>query len=322
MRNERKYKILSLLTVLLSVLLLGNCAREYWRMETAVYRHQEEWVLKGARVYAQNCVQCHGPRGEGIIGMPLNRKIYQVDYTTPAGKDYYNMIYQAIELGRPGNSDHFQWEKTPDGRWISYSAMPAWGKSVGGPLDEDYLKALTLFIMKPGGEQWYLVGTGSADEWDPSTAPYAPSNYTVGEDGLLPLPDSQVSPEVNAAGKALLRNIAKTTCLSCHTLGGRGTPIGPDLSRVGAWGVDQAFLEQWIKYAAPNPAATDPADRDAVPHDKRMPVYWSANRANIGPELNLKDAIISEGPYQMPRFKDRLTDQEIAIIAEYLMGLK
>lgn len=321
MRNERKYRIISLITILLAVLLLGNCAREYWRMETAVYRHQEEWVLKGARVYAQNCVQCHGPRGEGVIGMPLNRKEFQVDYESPAGKDIYNMIYHTLEFGRKGNDQHTQWEKAPDGRWISYSTMPSWGRSSGGPYDEDYLKAIALFIMKPGGEQWFLVGTGNSEEWDPTTAPYQKPNFAVDENGEIPLPDAEgLSPERNASAKTLMRNLSKSQCLTCHIVGGRGAAIGPDLTRVGSWGVDQAFLEEWIKYASPDP--NDTQRPEAIPHDQRMPTYWSANRAVIGPELDLRDAVVSEGPYFMPRFKGRLTDDEISLIAEYLMGLK
>ncbi len=322
MRNERKYKIISLLTMLLALLLLGNFAREYWRMETAVYRQHEEYVLKGARVYAQNCVQCHGPRGEGVIGIPLNRSELKADYTSPAGKEVYNMIFETIRRGRPGNSDHFQWEKAPDGRWISYTEMPAWSKEYGGPLDDDYIKALTLFIMKEDGSQWALIGTGSADEYDPSTAPFQKPNYDVDENGEIPLPDSEgLSAERNAAAKALLRNLGKSQCLTCHTIGSRGSYIGPDLSKVGSWGIDKEFLMNWIKFANVNPNAPDEW-KNGMPHDKRMPVYWMANRAIKGTEPTYEDTIVSEGPYYMPSFYGRLTDEEIELIADYLLGLK
>lgn len=314
MRNERKYRIISLLTVVLSVLLLGNCFREPWRMDSSVYRQHEEYVLKGAKVYAENCVQCHGPRGEGVTGMPLNRKVFQVDYESPAGKEIYNMIYATLDRGRPGNSEHFQWEKTPNGYWISYSTMPPWGRDNGGPLDNDYLKALALFIMKADGTQWDLIG-------DEEKAPIPRAKLDPDETGKIPLPTPQGVPaDVTASAQALLRNLGKSQCLTCHKIGSSGGYVGPDLTRVGSWGIDQAFLEEWIKYAAPNEA--DKVRPQAMPHDRRMPVYWSANRATLGPNLNLEDKIISEGPYAMPRFKDRLTDAEIAILAQYLMGLK
>jgi mono/diheme cytochrome c family protein len=314
-RNERKYKILTLFAVLLSVLLFGNCFREYFRMEAAVERQHTEYVLKGAKTYAENCAQCHGPRGEGVIGMPLNRKVFQVDYQSPAGKQVYDMLTQTLRQGRKGNDQHFEWRKTPDGHFISYTTMPAWHKDFGGPLDDDYIKALVLFIMNPDGSQWDLVG-------DPEVAPFQPADLSKDEKtGEIPLPDSNVDAATNAAAKALLRNVQKSQCLSCHTIGTRGGKIGPDLSHVGSWGIDQTFLENWIKYAnVPQPKDAD--QTPAMPHDQRMPVYWSANRATASPELNLKDKVVSEGPYFMPRFKGKLTDEEISILAKYLLGLK
>jgi mono/diheme cytochrome c family protein len=312
-RNERKYKIISLLTTLLAVLLLGNCFREYFRMEAAVDRQHEEYVQKGAKTYAANCASCHGPRGEGIIGMPLNRKAYQVDYETPAGKDVYNMLQQTIRQGRPGNDAHPEWKVVSGTDKISYTTMPSWGRDFGGPLDDDYVKALALFIMNPDASQWQIVG-------DEAIAPFPDpglSQYTKPED--IPVATSE-NKDVDAAGKALLRNVGKTQCLACHTIGSAGGKIGPDLTHVGSWGVDQTYLENWIKYPSPNPA--DKEHPEAIAHDVRMPVYWSANRATRQPDLNLTQKVISEGPYYMPRFKGKLTDDEIATIAKFLMGLK
>ncbi|MDF2627993.1 MAG: hypothetical protein K0R39_1824 [Symbiobacteriaceae bacterium] len=315
MRNERKYKIISLLTILLAVFLLGNCVRELPRMNAAVEKQHDEYVIKGAKVYAQNCVQCHGPRGEGVIGMPLNRKEFKVDYQSPAGKQQYDMLVQTIKQGRAGNAQHYQWEKTADGKWISYTAMPAWGRDFGGALDDDYVKALALFIMDPTGEQWTLPG-------DTALAPFQDPNYDKDKNGQMPLPDAQgVDAATNAAAKALLNQTTKTLCLTCHTIGARGAKIGPDLTQVGSWGVDQKFLEDWIKYAN----TFQPKDEDKTPamaHDVRMPVYWSANRATTSPQPNLTNPVISTGIYYMPRFKGKLTDEEIATISRYLMGLK
>ncbi len=311
MRNERKYKILTLLSMVLAVLLLGTCLREPFRMSAADARQHEEYVLKGARTYAANCVQCHGPVGEGVIGMPLNRADYRVDYLSPAGRDIYNMIYNTLKQGRAGNPDNYQWVRveTPEGKdaWMSYTTMPPWHTDFGGPLDEDYIKALTLFIMNPSpdGEQWRLVGS--------TEAPIPAAELLQPGENELPLPDSQVDPETNAAAKALLRNLGKSQCLTCHTVGSRGGKIGPDLSQVGAWGVDQAFLEQWIKRAnGPN----------AMPHDERMPIYWSANRATKSDKIDLSTKVVSTGPYFMPAFEGKLTDEEISTIVKYLLGLK
>jgi mono/diheme cytochrome c family protein len=315
-RNARKYKIISLLTAVLAILLLGNCFREPFRMAAAEDLQHEGYVLKGAKVYAENCVQCHGPKGEGVIGMPLNRVALQVDYQSPAGKAVYDMIFNTLRQGRKGNDLHFQWAKTTDNHWLSYTTMPAWGKDFGGPLDDDYLKAVALFIMNPDKSQWDIPG-------DTELAPFQAPNYDKDpKTGQIPLPDAEgVDAETNTTAKAMLNNLTKTLCLTCHTVGSRGAKIGPDLSHVGSWGIDQAFLENWIKYA--NVPAGNAEDKTPpVPHDQRMPTYWSANRATFGPDLNLKDKVVSEGPYYMPRFKGKLTDAEISVLAKYLLGLK
>lgn len=316
MRNERKYKIISLLTSLLAILLLGTCFREYYRMEAATERQRDEYVLTGAKIYAQNCMQCHGPKGEGVTGMPLNRTDLKVDPTSPAGKETYNMVYNTLLMGRKGNDSHFQWEKTADDKWISYSTMPAWGKEYGGPLDSEGLKSLTLFIVNPDETQWDVVGTSEAPS---QNADFEPDEKTK----LIPLPNSQTDAATNASAQTLLRNLGKSQCLTCHTIGAKGGKVGPDLSRVGAWGIDQAFLEEWIKYAN-RPGPNDADQTPAMAQDRRMPVYWSANRATITPAVRIgaEHRILSEGPYSMPRFKGKLSDEDISILAKYLMGLK
>ena len=46
-----------------------------------------------------------------------------------------------------------------------------------------------------------------------------------------------------ARGRVLFRDQG---CYGCHTVGATGTPIAPDLSRIGAKR-DQAFLTRWLR---------------------------------------------------------------------------
>lgn len=313
MRTERKYHIIIWLTLVLSVLLLGTCVREPFRMQAAETRQREEYVLKGARIYGEQCVQCHGPRGEGSVGMPLNRAALRGDERTAAGKTTYDMIVQAVAQGRPGSAD-VRWSRAPDGHLVSYTAMAAWGQEYGGPLNVEALRALALFIMNPKGDQWSLVG-------DIDLAPLPEPDYTPDEKGQLPLPDAQgVDEATNAAAKTLLRNRTRSQCLNCHFIGARGGKIGPDLSTVGNWGLEQQFLEDFIKYA--NQPMHHEADQTVLSHADRMPTYWSQNRAVRGPALDLSAPVVSEGPYFMLRFRERLTQEEVSVLARYLMGLK
>lgn len=309
--------------MLLSFLLLGNCVREYWRMEAAEAKQEEEYVLKGAKVYAENCMSCHGPSGEGSIGLTLNREDYMVDYKSPEGADIYNFLYKTIAEGRPGTVDP-HWVKLPDGKYLSYTAMPVWGKDHGGPLDSHFLKAVTLFIMNPTGEQW----NGMTSDFTPNNGVAA-----VVDKNKLTFPN-QDDPK-NATAIALLRDTKKSQCLNCHALGvtNNGNPVGgvvgPNLSKVGNWGVDEAFLIHWISYAN-QPGGKDEDKTPAMPHADRMPQYWWSNRATNEPgvagaqKLDLgKPTIAPEGtPYAMPRFKGKMTDDEIKAIAQYLLTLK
>lgn len=321
MRNARKYKIISLLSMVLSLLLLGNCVREYGRMNAAEARQDEEYVLKGAKVYAENCMTCHGPAGEGSIGLTLNRSDYQVDYKSSEGQDIYNMLYKTISQGRPGTVNP-HWVKMADGNYLSYTAMPTWGKENGGPLDEHFLKAVTVFLMDPTGEQW-----GKVNQFAPATGLDA-----VADKSKLHFPN-QDDPK-NAAAIALLKDTKKSQCLTCHSLGvsNDGAPVGgkvgPDLSKVGLWGVDEAFLTRWISYAN-QPAKKDADQTPAVPHNERMPLYWNTNRSTNKPDskgspaldLNKQTIAPAGTAYSMPRFKGKLTDDEIKTIARYLLTL-
>jgi mono/diheme cytochrome c family protein len=321
-RNARKYKIITLLSMLLSFLLLGNCVREYWRMEAAAARQDEEYVLKGAKVYAENCMTCHGPAGEGSVGLTLNRPEYQVDYHSTEGQDVYNFLSKTIKEGRPGTT-YPHWVKMADGNYLSYTAMPIWGKDHGGPLDDHFVKAVTLFIMNPTGEQW----NGMVSQFTPDNGLGA-----VADKSKLKFPNQDDAK--NAAAIALLKDTKKSQCLNCHSLGVsyNGTPVGgkvgPDLSQVGLWGVDEQFLVNWISYAN-QPTKKDADQTPALAHDRRMPLYWYSNRSTNKPDgkgmpaLDLgKQTVAPEGtPYSMPRFKGKLTDEEIKTIAQYLLTL-
>ena len=82
------------------------------------------------------------------------------------------------------------------------------------------------------------------------------------------MPDAPGIPaEASQRGKEIFVNKA---CVSCHTLGQVGGYVGPDLTKLGSWGLDEEFLKEWIK----NPPAVV----------ERAPRYWS----NYG------------GPYQFP----------------------
>jgi mono/diheme cytochrome c family protein len=75
----------------------------------------------GARLFAENCVVCHGENGQGRVGATLakNWPSIRPDLT----------VKSIITNGVPG------------------TAMPAWGQSRGGPFADEEIEALTQYIL-------------------------------------------------------------------------------------------------------------------------------------------------------------------------------
>lgn len=276
----RTYLIVITLSWALVILWGAYWAREGKRMAATQAAFRAEMIERGAQLYAQNCVICHGPAGEGVIGPALNRPELQGD--PEQDRETYDFLYNTVALGRPGSTTP-RWQRLPTGEWASFTAMPAWGVQAGGPFNEQALREVVHFLMS--GE-WNRVNR------------YIPAARLEGE-----LPQAQGVPEdVQRRAQAILR---EKGCLACHTIGSVGGYVGPNLSDVGSWGLDEAFLKEWIL----NPTTTA----------NRAPVYFS-NFAGIGPDGTPSGTRIPYGPTQMPDMG--LTEEEAELVARYLMGLK
>ncbi len=97
---------------------------------------------RGAKLYAENCVVCHGERGEGRVGATLRQNWPSI---APGA-----LIREAIAQGVEG------------------SLMPAWSQAYGGPLTEEDIDDIVAYI-----ETW-LTGGIPLPTLAPAPIPTAP----------------------------------------------------------------------------------------------------------------------------------------------------
>ncbi|MDI3317941.1 MAG: cytochrome c [Bacillota bacterium] len=310
--RERVYFLVMIFSWLLVLLLVGYAIYDPLRMADAAAQQRQQSIQSGARLYAQYCMVCHGPNGEGVVGKPLNRPDLQGD---PAAKqDVVAMLTQTITNGRPGSTVP-RWVRLPGGEWASFTAMPAWGRSQNGPLDEQMVNDLVAFIMNGdfalANRYTPPVGTGTLGP----AAASDPAKLAT----QLPKPAGLDAGTYAQAQKI----VGKYGCLSCHTIGSVGGRIGPDLTQVGSWGLDADFLQAWVLHA--------PTVKE------RAPVYWS-NYQNPFPVLERAlgsggkadgrlDPLPAPVPLRigtdMPDFsKAGMTPEEAKTLADYLLHLK
>ncbi len=145
---------------------------------------QLKQIELGARLYAENCAVCHGPRGEGRFGATLAKN-------WPSIRPELR-IKETIEKGVPG------------------SPMPAWSQKHGGPLTDEEIEALVLYILS-----WETGGL----------PPLSPTPTFTPRPPITPVPNVEGDPNRGAI-------LYAQNCAVCHGPNGEGR-IGATLAR--AW---------------------------------------------------------------------------------------
>jgi mono/diheme cytochrome c family protein len=136
----------------------------------------------GAKIYSENCAACHGDDGQGRIGATL-------------AKDWSSIrpdlrISETIERGVTG------------------TYMPAWGLAYGGPLNDQEIDAVTLYILS----------------WESSGPRYIYPLPTL-DSGLVLTPPPGVEGDPNRGAQLYMLN-----CALCHGPDGEGR-VGANLNK-------------------------------------------------------------------------------------------
>ena len=227
----------------------------FWRAPVLAQDPTEEQLELGAQLFAENCAVCHGPNGEGRVGAELS-------------KDWPSIrpdlrVKTAIEEGVPG------------------SPMPAWSQENGGPLTDEEIEALTLYILS-----WE---TGGLPDLSP-TPTFTPRPL------ITPVPDVEGDPNRGAV-------LYAENCAVCHgpnaegrvgvALGQDWPAIRPDLSIKTAIerGVPGSPMPAWSKanggpladedindivaFILSLPASTQPLELTPTPAQVQAPSAFS-----------------------------------------------
>lgn len=267
-------------------------------------RLQETQAARGAVLYAENCVICHGPIGEGVVGPPLARAEWK-EGTPLEMEATADFLTRTIARGRGGRADT-TWIHNPDGTIESHTAMPVFGKENGGPFNEQQVEDLVVFLTSGS---FSAVGralpVGVLSKAVPKPDPDNPGETIMVNVALEPsdLPLAVgVSDAVNDRGRELMLT---RTCITCHVIGDYGRPYGPNLADTGNWTTPE-FLREWL------------TDTENVVN--RTPTIWWGN--------NERKEIITDsmGAHRtlMPNPLKSMgaTPEDIEIIIEYLSGLR
>jgi mono/diheme cytochrome c family protein len=278
------------LSVVLLLSLLVYTAVDLQRTPAAQASAREESVAAGTRIYAQYCVQCHGPKGEGCIGPALNREVWRPEIAGAANPnfaadDMTNLVYKTIERGRASNQPGVQ--------------MPAWSINEGGSLNVQDINNVISFI-EYGDWDRVLENAASASNLDKPLPDYSDKGWNGGKADDAKL--AQVKSTMLAKG-----------CLNCHQVGAIGGKIGADLTDVGSRRTAD-WLTRWIK----NPSQMPPTERGpnlwiAVPKPSlETPVAGASPTAT--------PAAFPMNATFMPTIK--MTDAELTTLVDYLSHAK
>lgn len=242
-------------------------------------------VDKGQAIYAQYCIQCHGPKGEGCIGPALYRPatwrptLENGDTNPNYDEGSFDFIKKTVERGRKSNQPGIE--------------MPAWSVKEGQALNDQEIDDVIAFIQY-----------GDFDK----TLEDAPSATGLNE--ALPAYNGFDDTARIARVKQVM--LAKG-CLNCHALGKGGGRIGADLTDVGS-----RRSAEWIKKWIDNPPAVPAAERGPnlwlVAATATVPVEGVPTVANALPTATVQQYPM--GRTYMPKIA--MTAEELDLLVEYL----
>ncbi|MEZ4553411.1 MAG: c-type cytochrome [Dehalococcoidia bacterium] len=275
--NTSKQVNIMIGVVLLSILFFGGyMLNESNRQVHATEEINERIAERGARLFVNNCRNCHGLEAEGHIGPALNSGAYLIleednEYGLPATPDgqateIRNYLFNTIACGRTG------------------TFMPMWSQRFGGTLSDTQINQIVTMITGGYWEVLHEIGaehdeeTGQTEEdilADPATlsgvtqkncgqfnaetaAPFRSRDpFATGTPEPTGTPGGDGGDDLVSQGRQLA---SSNGCVGCHTVTGVNS-TGPTWK--GLFGKERQFAdgssttadEAYITESIKNPTA-------------------------------------------------------------------
>jgi mono/diheme cytochrome c family protein len=248
----------------------------------AAYNEQIETASeRGAHLFAENCVVCHGVQGQGIqgAGFALN-----TEGNKAPDDDRRAFLRNTIDVGRQNSNG---WEPN----------MPAFLNSNGGPLNSQQVEDLVTFI---GCGDWDEVGHYLSGELGtPINAIPTPPN--LGTPNARIIPGAVTTPAAGAGGATAMdpgAAVFQGHCITCHK-------ITPDFPSGGTTGPDLTGVA----------IRKIPSRSQIIPNQIDVPTEGAAGLTRW-----IRDpASVRSGTGMPPFGTDKISDQEMAALTAWLM---
>lgn len=254
---DRRHVGAVVLTLLIAIFIPVYWIGEPGRMAAAEERQHEQMIERGAEIFVNTCVTCHGDRGQGGLTNPPGRQ--GLPLNTPGFMQARDITYlrKRVSVGSlvPPTPT-----PAPGAKPSTQTLMPAWSQEFGGPL-----KPLDIE---------YVVQFVASQRWDLSAEIFAKEN--AGKPTPTPAAAALGANATPAdRGKALFLSKG---CVGCHTIEGLSSgTVGPNLTHIATQKYDDMdnspdFLKKWVKdppavkpgTAMPNLGLTDAEVDDVV----------------------------------------------------------
>jgi mono/diheme cytochrome c family protein len=184
-----RYEFVGILALLILIVVLPVYALlEPYRLEDARLQQTRRYVVDGTGVYLENCVECHGPAGQGVGVMPALNKL-------GASGANHDLLFDTIARSTHG------------------SAMAAWHLDEGGTLTDYQVEGVVTFILNA---DWGYV-RDLAIEQEPLEPTPAPAEVELAE---MDIADEMNPHECRACHDepSVHAEVFGLNCSRCHTL--------------------------------------------------------------------------------------------------------